>query len=301
MPNLKEYQTIVLAALLHDIGKFLQRGRSLPFDIEGPHPEVSTRFINAFPQTFEQVAQPELLKLLVLHHHRGHSFIGLRADDIADERSRLMAYLVNKADSLSSSERGQHAPPWQDYKTVPLASLFSRLFAGGQQEGILTAAFKAKVPIYCPALGDSSIGIALAQKRRTPAFLFDIVADVRETACIASKSKATGVIYLGGGTPKNFIQQTEVTANLMGLDVQGHRYAVQVTTDSPQWGGLSGCTFEEAVSWGKVAAKAKKAVCYCDATIALPIISHALADSGTRRKNQPVFNWGKNDLKMRYR
>ncbi len=131
-----EYSTVVLAALLHDIGKFLQRGRSLPFDIEGPHPEVSARFISAFPQTFGQVADPELLKLLVLHHHRGHGFTGLRADDIAEERPRLLAFLVNKADGLSSSERGQHTTQWQDYKTVPLASLFPRLFAAERKGGV---------------------------------------------------------------------------------------------------------------------------------------------------------------------
>jgi deoxyhypusine synthase len=131
--------------------------------------------------------------------------------------------------------------------------LGERLLRDGQREGMITSAAKAGVPIYCPALGDSSIGIALSLQSKRRRVLFDIVGDIRETAWIAAQSKATGVIYLGGGTPKNFIQQTEVTADLMGLKTEGHRYAIQVTTDSPHWGGLSGCALEEGQSWGKIA------------------------------------------------
>jgi deoxyhypusine synthase len=104
------------------------------------------------------------------------------------------------------------------------------------------------------------------------------------------------VIYIGGGVPKDFIQLFAVTGDLLYTDrkIPGrrnahtrkqtnetyypHKYAIQVTSDSPQWGGLSGCTFEEAVSWGKEDPSGKFIQCYCDATIALPIISHALAE-----------------------
>jgi deoxyhypusine synthase len=87
---------------------------------------------------------------------------------------------------------------------------------------------------------------------------------------------------VGGAVPKNFIQQTEVTASIMGIQVPGHKYAIQVITDPPHWGGLSGCTFEEAQSWGKIAAEASKVTVYSDATIALPLIVTALA---TRRRD----------------
>jgi len=130
MTNAWEFHTVVLAALLHDIGKSLQRGRSLPFDIKGPHPEVSAQFISAFTHTFSTTVDIELLKTLVLCHHRGHHFAGLRADDISDPRWRLLGFLVNKADSLSASKRGQHADQWQDYKTTPshTSNPFKRLF-----------------------------------------------------------------------------------------------------------------------------------------------------------------------------
>lgn len=160
------------------------------------------------------------------------------------------------------------------------------------EEGILTAAAKANVPIYCPALGDSSIGIAIAESRMkgTEQIQFDIIQDVIETAHIVSKAKASGVIYVGGGTPKNFIQQTEVTVCLSGHPAEGHKYAIQITTDAPHWGGLSGCTFEEAQSWGKISSQAKQVSLFADATIVLPLIINALVEDGNlERKHMPVF------------
>lgn len=193
----------------------------------------------------------------------------------------------------------------QDYPYSSREFLYllgQELIRRGAHGTILAEAARSGVPVFCPALCDSSIGYSflLARREKGISIMVDQMKDVDETVRIVERSAKTGVAYVGGGVPKNFIQQTELINLILGIDKPGHEYAVQVTTDSPQWGGLSGCTFEEAVSWGKVAAKAKKAVCYCDATIALPIISHALADSGKQRKNRPVFEWSKNDLKMRY-
>ncbi len=144
-------------------------------------------------------------------------------------------------------------------------------------DGIVSAAFKAGVPVYCPAVADSSIGISLALKNGPDHFIFDVIGDVKETAELAARAKETGVVYVGGGTPKNFIQQTEVTATLQCKNVEGHKYAVQITADAPHWGGLSGCTFEEAQSWGKIAKKASHVTVSADATIALPLVVNALA------------------------
>jgi deoxyhypusine synthase len=148
-------------------------------------------------------------------------------------------------------------------------------------DGILTAAAKHRLPIYCPAIGDSSIGIGLAGAEKH--VVFDVVGDVRETAKLIV-GKETMVLYCGGGTPKNFIQQTEVTARILNREAPGHRFAVQFITDAPHWGGLSGCTFEEAVSWGKVNPAGEKVTVFCDATIALPIVSSAVL---TRLKGRP--------------
>jgi len=173
------------------------------------------------------------------------------------------------------------------------------LYKNGKEQGILTSAYQSKVPIYCPAIGDSSIGIALAANHIP--VKFDLVKDVEETAYLAGKAGKTGVIYIGGGTPKNFIQQTQVTLSVTGNPGEGHFYAIQIITDAPHWGGLSGCTLEEAISWGKISLKAKKVSVYCDATIALPILTEGLAtaiEKGLTRSWIPEFEM-KKEIKLK--
>lgn len=165
------------------------------------------------------------------------------------------------------------------------------------QEGILTAAAKHGVPIYSPAIGDSVHGLAIAtgRVRSGHRLLFDVIGDVLETSHIALTSKGTGVIYIGGGTPKNFIQQAEVAAYIYSRELPGHKYGIQVTMDQPQWGGLSGCTFEEAQSWRKIAPDADFTTVNVEATVALPLIVSALAEEiGEKAKSRvlPELDFG---------
>jgi deoxyhypusine synthase len=162
-----------------------------------------------------------------------------------------------------------------------------------KEDGIVTAAYKAGIPLYCPAVADSSIGIGIAENRHLGKnqFAFDVIGDVLETAHLAGDSPASGVIYFGGGTPKNFLQQSEVTATFMRNSAEGHKYALQVVTDAPHWGGLSGCTLEEAQSWGKIAHDASMVTVHCDSTIAMPLLVTALSENSTliRKRKKPVF------------
>jgi deoxyhypusine synthase len=87
-----------------------------------------------------------------------------------------------------------------------------------------------------------------------------------------------------------------VIASILGINTSGHDYAIQYTSDSPHWGGLSGCTFDEAISWGKIAVQAKKVQVFVDATIALPIVAHALYEKCHElKRNAPIFNWEGSD------
>jgi deoxyhypusine synthase len=166
---------------------------------------------------------------------------------------------------------------------------------------ILGAAHKANVPIFVPAIGDSSWGIGMVMAlREGHAIMVDGIRDVDEITRMVEMSAETGVIYIGGGVPKNFIQQTEVIAELIGDYSGGHSYAIQYTADSPHWGGLSGCTFEEAVSWGKVKKEASKVQVFSDATITVPLVVQALRESGCKRKSVPVFEWKEEGLKLDY-
>ena len=102
----------------------------------------------------------------------------------------------------------------------------------------------------------------------------------------------TASVVLGGGTPKNFINQASVQAEFYSPQVGGHRYALQIVTDVPHFGGASGSSLEEAQSWGKLAIDAARVSVQADATIALPILASALATSAPpvlARRKVPIF------------
>jgi deoxyhypusine synthase len=149
---------------------------------------------------------------------------------------------------------------------------------------LLATCVKEDIPVFIPALADSSIGIGLVMARRDGVSVdVDQLADADELTAIVERSKRTGVIYIGGGVPKNFIQQTQVIASIHQAGLEGHAYAIQYTTDAPHWGGLSGCTFEEAISWGKETPTAPRVQVFCDATIALPVVTSALVARDLKR------------------
>jgi deoxyhypusine synthase len=153
--------------------------------------------------------------------------------------------------------------------------------ATDRESSVIWNCWKNGIPIFVPALSDSSLGLALTQhyiraldNGRRP-LVIDAIRDNYEILQIKRNAPKTGVIYIGGGVPKNYIQQTAYLQDMFGIPDAEHDYGFQITTDSPQWGGLSGCTFREGFSWGKEKVGGMYAVCYCDATIALPLIVKA--------------------------
>ena len=150
-------------------------------------------------------------------------------------------------------------------------------------DGILTAAYRAHVPIFCPAIADSSIGMGISQARHRDATAghIDVIGDVIESANVVIRHPRTASVVLGGGTPKNFINQASVQAEFFDNRVSGHRFAVQIVTDVPHFGGASGSSLEEARSRGKLATDAEQVTVHADATIVLPVLVSAL-ESSTR-------------------
>lgn len=128
MFELKEYQTVILAAFLHDGGKLLGRGTFKLLE-KGQHPKFSSDFISAHKDVFAQVTDPDLLRELVQRHHENRRAFSpeFLVQEIADAHRRTLATLVSKADNLSSAERGETSGQWQDYKTTPLSSVLERL------------------------------------------------------------------------------------------------------------------------------------------------------------------------------
>src|SRR6266851_7173298 len=160
-----------------------------------------------------------------------------------------------------------------------------------RSRSMLAAAHECAVPIYTSSPGDSSIGMNLALLEVEGYGLrLDPLADVNETAAIVYAAKAAGmksaVFILGGGSPKNFVLQTEPQIQeVMGVAEKGHDYFLQITDARPDTGGLSGATPSEAVSWGKIDPERlpDSVVCYVDSTVALPLIT---AYAFARRKSR---------------
>ncbi len=163
---------------------------------------------------------------------------------------------------------------------------------GRKDCSVLAAAYRAGVPCYTSSPGDSTIGMNVAGlELRGSALRVNPSRDVNETTAIVLAAKRaghkTGVVLAGGGSPKNFILQTEPQIQeVLRVKEEGHDYFIQFTDARPDTGGLSGATPSEAVSWGKVdpLQLPDAVVCYLDSTVALPLLAHyALARRRPRR------------------
>ena len=141
-----------------------------------------------------------------------------------------------------------------------------------KDKSILKICYEKKIPIFCPGISDSGIGLMiwglLNKNKRIKVDVFNDLKDIMEIVWTAKK---TGVIYLGGGSPKNFIQQA-----MQFNPLEGASYGIQITMDRPEPGGSSGAELREGISWGKLNEKAKFVDVICDVTIALPLIVNAV-------------------------
>jgi deoxyhypusine synthase len=163
---------------------------------------------------------------------------------------------------------------------------------------ILTAAYEAGVPLYTSSPGDSTIGMNVAALALQDNKLrFDVERDVNETTAIVYHAKKHGgqsaVVIFGGGSPKNFVLQTEPQIQeVLGLEEKGHDYFIQVTDARPDTGGLSGATPSEAVTWGKVDPEQlpDSVVCYADSTIVLPIMAAYLLATVPTRPHKRLYD-----------
>ena len=139
-------------------------------------------------------------------------------------------------------------------------------------KGILGKCWKEKIPIFCPAIADSGIGLMIwGRKAAGKKINVDAFDDMNEIIELAWKAKKRGVLYVGGGVPKNFIQQSLQFS-------KGADYGIQITTDKEESGGSSGAPLKEGISWGKMSKKARLIDVRCDATVALPLILGSIKD-----------------------
>jgi deoxyhypusine synthase len=169
-------------------------------------------------------------------------------------------------------------------------------FPGSADHSVLARAALAGVPIYTSSPGDSSIGMNIAyhELMHGGRFMIDPNRDVNEVCAIVLAGKQNGCVILGGGSPKNFYLQAQPTLwEVYGIPKGGNDYFIQITTDQVVWGGLSGATPAEAVSWGKVnpGVLPDTVVAYCDSTIAFPIFcEYAVGSPNGRRERKELIH-----------
>ena len=173
-----------------------------------------------------------------------------------------------------------------------------------KDSSVLATAYECGIPIFTSSPGDSSIGMNVAAMAlRDSKLMFDVNRDVNQTAGIVYEAKSTGhkssVFILGGGSPKNFMLQTEPQIQeVMGIQEKGHDYFLQCTDARPDTGGLSGATPAEAVSWGKVDPNTLPdcVVAYVDSTIALPLLTAYCLSRFQPRKFKRLYDQRDNIL-----
>ena len=207
----------------------------------------------------------DIIESLGLHHYKGTEVI----DDIELKHCAInRIYDVFLPEEHFSRLEEKLQPLFRDLpEKLSINELLSHI--GGQLDddnSILKSACDMNVPVYCPAIQDSIIGLQAWLYKQTRPLNVDVFADMKGMIDRCYEAKRTGVFIVGGGVPKNFILQS------MLVTPKSFDYAIQLTMDRPEPGGLSGATLDEARSWGKVGENARAVTVYSDATITLPLI-----------------------------
>ena len=162
-----------------------------------------------------------------------------------------------------------------------------------KKDSLIETAYDNDVPIFCPAFTDSSAGFGLVmhqEKNPKNHMMIDSVREFRELTEIKIQSKSSGLFMIGGGVPKNFVQDTVICAELLGKDVGMHKYAVQITVADSRDGACSSSTLKEASSWGKVDVT-KEQMVFAEATSVLPLIaSDAYHKGDWKNRNRKKFS-----------
>ena len=151
---------------------------------------------------------------------------------------------------------------------------------------LIEMSYDYQVPIFCPAFTDSSAGFGLVmhqEKNPKKHMTIDSIREFRELTEIKIKSKGSGLLMIGGGVPKNFIQDTVICAELLGKDVDMHKYAIQITVADTRDGACSSSTLKEASSWGKVDTS-KEQMVFAEATSVIPLIASDAYHKGEWKK-----------------
>ena len=254
---------------------------------------VKNNMIDAVVATGASIVDMDFFEALGFNHYKGTPYIddnklrGLYIDRIYDtfiDEQQLQECdktITKIADTLERRPYSSREFIWEMGKYLKKNSK--------KKNSLVQTAYEKGVPIFCPAFSDSSAGFGLVLHQwnnRKKHVSIDSVKDFLELTQIKMAAKNSGILMIGGGVPKNFIQDTVVCAEVLGKNVDMHKYAVQITVADVRDGACSSSTLKEASSWGKVDTTYEQMV-YAEATSVLPLIASYAYHKGNWRKRRP--------------
>jgi deoxyhypusine synthase len=253
---------------------------------------VKYNMIDAIVATGASIVDMDFFEALGFKHYQGTPFI--------DDKLLRDTYIDRIYDTYIDEEELQACDGaiCKIADSLPAKSYSSREFIremgryltkhAKKKNSLVQTAFEHDVPIFCPAFTDSSAGFGLVlhqEKNPKKHLTLDSIRDFRELTEIKLKSKTSGLLMIGGGVPKNFAQDTVVCAEILGREVDMHKYAVQITVADVRDGACSSSTLKEACSWGKVDTAYEQMV-YAEATSVLPLLASDAYHRGHWKKRK---------------
>lgn len=229
--------------------------------------------------------------------------------------SELGAVDVNRTwDVLASQEEYREAGDWvsgfvnqldqtRPYSTREFLHQMGReLSEISPEDGLLTAAYKTRVPVFCPDISDSliNVGIAASRFEKRNSFAFDLPQDIIDLTQTLARSRVSALMNIGGGAPRSFVHLAASVTDIMKVEPRGHKYAIQIGAEGPHAGGFEvSTTNDDALLYGKLARGAQTAYVDCDATIALPFLITALSQTAIKymkNRKRPTFTFAAREM-----
>ncbi len=258
---------------------------------------VKHNMVDAIVATGATIVDMDFFEALGFKHYQGTSYVddthlrNLYIDRIYDtfiDEEQLQVCDKSVGDIADSLERRPYSS--REFIKEMGKYLTTR---GKKKDSLVQAAYEHDVPIFCPAFSDSSAGFGLVlHQHNNPDnhVSIDSVKDFLELTQIKMNAETTGLLMIGGGVPKNFIQDTVICSEILGKDVPMHKYAVQITVADVRDGACSSSTLKEASSWGKVDTVYEQMI-YAEATMALPLLtSYAYHQGNWKTRKKRAFS-----------
>ena len=240
---------------------------------------VKNNMVDAIVATGASIVDMDFFEALGFKHYQGSQFIDDKflRDNYID---RIYDTYINEEDlqkcdnAIFKIANSLEPRPYSSREFIYEMGKFLKKNAK-KKDSLIELAFDNNVPIFCPAFTDSSAGFGLVLhqvKNPKNHLTIDSIADFRELTEIKIKAGTTGLLMIGGGVPKNFVQDTVVCAEILGKEVEMHKYAIQITVADSRDGACSSSTLKEACSWGKVDTAYEQMV-YAEATSVIPLLA----------------------------